>query len=236
MAVAPSHTGGQVYFLHPWKGRLLIGTGHASRDALSKEPKPSEAELRTFLDDINDSVPGIALTTDDILHVYSGFLPVKRERTTDLTSDSAIVDHGEAGGPTGLFSVAGNRFTASRHAAHRIVSRLFPGLADHGAAGIPRDETIGERTAETGYAYDWWPEQLDASTREMLKRTIAEEAVMHLDDLILRRTSIGDNPARALALAAELSTLFEWDEPRRRRELQRINTHFSWMSTDCYSE
>jgi glycerol-3-phosphate dehydrogenase len=236
LAVAPSHAGGQVYFLHPWKGRLLIGTGHATRDALSKEPEPSEAELHTFLTDINDSVPGIGLKTDDILHVFSGFLPVKRERTTDLTSDSAVVDHGEAGGPTGLFSVAGNRFTASRYTAHRIVSRLFPGLAHHGAAGIPGDDTIGKRTAATGYAYDWWPEQLDPSMREALKRIVAQEAVVHLDDLILRRTTIGDNPARALALAHELSTLFEWDATRRLQELERINTHFRWISTACYSE
>ena len=50
----------------------------------------------------------------------------------------------------------------------------------------------------------------------------------HLDDLILRRTSLGDNPARALELAPVLSRLFDWDEPRRREEIERVKAFYQW--------
>ena len=52
-----------------------------------------------------------------------------------------------------------------------------------------------------------------------LKQLIEHESVLHIDDLVYRRTSIGDNPDRVRILAEEIASLFEWDEERKQREL-----------------
>ena len=54
---------------------------------------------------------------------------------------------------------------------------------------------------------------------------------MHLDDLILRRTSLGDNPRRALRVAPELCDLFDWEEERRRKEIRRVEEQFPQVHT-----
>ena len=59
-----------------------------------------------------------------------------------------------------------------------------------------------------------------------MSNMIIEEAVLHLDDLVLRRTSLGDDPAQALKVAPQLCSLFDWDEPRCQKELARLKKHF----------
>ena len=71
-------------------------------------------------------------------------------------------------------------------------------------------------------SYDWMPDPADGSWKLELATMIEEESVIHLDDLVFRRTSIGDNPTRAKKLAPEIASLFDWDENRRRSEVQRI--------------
>jgi glycerol-3-phosphate dehydrogenase len=58
--------------------------------------------------------------------------------------------------------------------------------------------------------------------RQSLRPLIAEEAVRHLDDLVVRRSNVGDNPARSLELAGALAELFGWKEERRENEIRRL--------------
>jgi glycerol-3-phosphate dehydrogenase len=51
---------------------------------------------------------------------------------------------------------------------------------------------------------------------------IADEAALHLDDLLLRRTCLGDDPRRARALAPALARWFGDDEETQRAECERV--------------
>ena len=62
-----------------------------------------------------------------------------------------------------------------------------------------------------------------------LQPIIASQSVLHLDDLLLRRTSLGDDPRQALQLASSLSRLFPWDESRQQEEIQRVRDCFPWL-------
>jgi hypothetical protein len=55
-----------------------------------------------------------------------------------------------------------------------------------------------------------------------LKSVIADESVMHLDDLVMRRTTLWENPNRALVLAPQLCNLFDWDRQRTAMETDRL--------------
>ena len=67
-----------------------------------------------------------------------------------------------------------------------------------------------------------WRPEADPGWSDPLRRLVAEEAVQHLDDLVLRRTTLGDDPRTARAVAAPVSELFAWDGPRRKLELERL--------------
>lgn len=230
LAVAPPAPGKRLYFLHPWKNRLLVGTGHAPRERRDDAPAPSPEEMNSFLNDINRAVPSLQLKQHEILHVFSGCLPVKKDGTVELTRKACLVDHARHGGPAGLFSISGTRFTAARSTAEKVVSRIFPNRA----VSAPKKATLRsmrrEQTAANGvFDYQWVPTGLESPWREHLLQIIDNEAVCHLDDLILRRTSLGDNPARSLTMAPMLCQLFDWDDERCQEEIARIDDHFDWM-------
>jgi glycerol-3-phosphate dehydrogenase len=66
------------------------------------------------------------------------------------------------------------------------------------------------------------PQVEDTSWTIDLKTIIKNESVLHIDDLIYRRTSIGDNPVRVRALAERVANLFDWDDQRKQHELSNL--------------
>jgi glycerol-3-phosphate dehydrogenase len=82
------------------------------------------------------------------------------------------------------------------------------------------------------YDFDWHPRDGDPSWKDPLRRIIEEESVLHLDDLMIRRTSLGDNPARAMKISRETCGIFRWDEDRCRLEIERLRNTFRSVVVD----
>ena len=76
---------------------------------------------------------------------------------------------------------------------------------------------------EADFSLFWTPGPGEDAWKQPLRRAIAEESVLHLDDLLLRRSSLGDHPGRANRLAAETCRLFDWDAQRQAAELARLS-------------
>jgi glycerol-3-phosphate dehydrogenase len=205
--------------------RLLLGTGYAA--PLDGEPPHAVAarELGAFLATANRRLPGLHLRDSDVLAVYAGLLPANAPRSIVPRDRTAFRDHGASGGPRGLFTISGVKFTtahaAARHAVERIArSGLWP------AAGLVRDHEIARR--ETGAEdpvrhLESLADVDDPRTRATLEKIVREEAVEHLDDLVLRRTALGDDPPRALAVAPALCDLNATWSGRRESELERLH-------------
>jgi len=219
LALTPDRPDAETYFLSPWKGRLLVGMGHAPhKGRVIGRPIPGKELIKRFIDDMNLIMPDAKLSMDNIQHVYSGYLPVTEEGGTKLTKRAVIHDHGRKGGPKGLYSISGIKFTTSRKEAERTLQLILDRdkLKTHHR---PKPSIASEVT----YAgYDWMPLKDDTAWKIDLKHLIKHESVLHIDDLVYRRTSIGDNPARVRILAEEIASLFEWDEPRKQREVSTL--------------
>jgi glycerol-3-phosphate dehydrogenase len=229
LAVKPNVTDGQTYFVLPWKGRMLAGTGHAPFSGGGDTPAPSEEQLLGFLENLNMSMPGLDANGSDILHVFSGFLPVTSAGGTTLTTREVIFDHGRNGGPQGLFSVSGIKFTTARKVAGKTLSMIFRKVREHEEPrrrGETGDALEYDESMPGMYDFDWYPRDGDPSWKDPLRRIIEEESVLHLDDLMIRRTSLGDNPARAMNISREICGIFRWDEARCRFEIQRLRRSF----------
>jgi len=226
LAVEPKKPGAQTYFLHPWKGRLLAGTIH---DPWTKDiadvPMPSPQRIAEFIDDLNSAIPDLALTEAEVLRVFSGLLPAKVSGSNELAKREVLFDHGATGGLQGLYSISGVKFTTARLVAEKTLLMTFPHkalLKDQGVAMPP----LAASTRQGLFDYDWYPDPQDPTWKVDLARLVAEEAVSHLDDLILRRTSLGDNPKRAIAIAPMLCGLWDWDEVRCQQEIDRVRQYY----------
>ncbi|MFB6231276.1 MAG: FAD-dependent oxidoreductase, partial [Salinibacter sp.] len=218
---------GKHYFLHPWKGRVLIGTGHAPRDDKEGSPRPSPREMDDFLRKVNEAFPNLRLNREEVVSVYAGYLPAKQRGSSALAKEERWIDHSARGGPEGLFSVQGTKFTAARSTAEEGITRIFPSCTVSDEKRDTFERACAERTGERGiFDYDWRPRTAASDWQESLAQIIDEESVVHLDDLILRRTSLGDNPARALDVAPTLYRLFDWGPDRCQEEVRRIEAQF----------
>jgi glycerol-3-phosphate dehydrogenase len=218
LAVAPKRHGAQTYFLCPWKGKLLAGTGHLPPSGDNDNVLPTEENINTFVSEINDAVPALKLNMDEVVYVFSGLLPAKRGGKNFLAVRETIIDHSKHGGPSGLFTVSGVKFTAARSVAEKTLKLAFAG---YGVSDPPLRTPPSPPTPSRGiYDINWFPHQTETRWQGELQSLIAEESVVHLDDLVRRRTTLWDNPRRALSLASTLCKLFPWSEKRCKQEVR----------------
>lgn len=226
LGVSAGGDNGQIFFLHPWKGRLLIGTGHSPRNSLDDNTQPTESEIDEFIQGLNQAITGLNISKSEILHVYSGFVNVKKRESLDLTKEDSLTDHSQENGPVGLFTLQGTKFTAARATAEMVIDQIFA------EESVKNDRllTTSESSPRWNYTYHWYPESSDTNWQDELRKIIQNESVIHLDDLILRRTNLGDNPEMALKLAPTVADLFDWDAQRKTQEIQRIRDHFHWSN------
>jgi glycerol-3-phosphate dehydrogenase len=206
------------YFFHNWKNRLLIGTGERVVESGEDECRVPEDAMNQFIRDINSTVPGLGIDENDILRVYAGILPARENGR--LAVKETFIDHSACNGPEGLFSIAGVKYTTARLVAEKTLKRMFPGkertdnpamLQNH----IPEDAFFDYR------------QQPDKNELETLKKIQKSEAVIHLSDLILRRTSLGDNPGRIDSVLEKLRPLFLWDDDKWRKETTRLKSEMN---------
>ena len=126
VAVAPPGKQGRTYFVHPYHGRILAGTGHAgvTDDAQLRTGVPAP-KVRETLADLNEAMPGIALTRDEVSHVFQGVLPGVRWGSDALLSRPQIIDHGKRDHAPGAFTVLGVKFTEAPFVARKLWTHLL---------------------------------------------------------------------------------------------------------------
>ena len=210
LALNPHKNEGHTYFLVPWHGKIFAGTGHYPlKDENATSAQPSQKQLSTFLDDLNAAVPQLNLKLSDIIHVHHGLLPVLQSNGTQLTVREIITDHGNQGGPKGLYTVSGIKFTTSRLVAEKSLTVAYKDLDKYTSDGlnppiVHNNEAIFDILTRKGLI----GENEDA-IKPILHKIFEEEAVQHLDDLLYRRTSLYENPDALLSISKDICQLIE---------------------------
>jgi glycerol-3-phosphate dehydrogenase len=122
--------GSRLFFITPWHGRSLIGTAHLPYDADRDHVQVTEAEIQAFLDEINAAYSAADLKRQDVCFAYGGLLPVTAYGAGDvqLIKRPEIRDHRTQGGPEGLVSVIGVKFTEARRVAEQTIDLVFKKL------------------------------------------------------------------------------------------------------------
>lgn len=220
VAVTPERPDARAYFLRPLRGLLFAGTVHEPWNGVEKNPVPSITSINNFINDLN-SIIDLDLRFEDISHIFSGHMPVKKEGTDDLSNRETILDHSKHNGPRGLYSISGVKFTTARLIAEKTINFIFKDNS--------KNRTYTKRNIQDSdrFNIDWNTIELDISAGEILKEIVSTESVLHLDDLLFRRTSLGDNPVKALELAPQLCHLFGWDKDHSELEIDRVKNYFN---------
>jgi len=126
VAVAPPGKGQRTYFVHPYRGRVLAGTGHAGIPAGTALPSGvSDAQVGATLADLNAALPGAAFARDQVRHVFWGVLPGVTRGSDALLMHPQIIDHGKRDGMAGAWTVLGVKFTEAPFVANRVWNGLL---------------------------------------------------------------------------------------------------------------
>jgi glycerol-3-phosphate dehydrogenase len=171
-------------------------------------------------------LPRLEATRRDVLRVFSGALPAVAPGSSVPRPRNLLSDYG----PRGLVTVSGTKFTTARSAARQVLAAIF------GSGALRRPPTkahaypSGQSSAADGlFSAEWTIDELE-ERRPALRRILEQEAVEHLDDLVLRRTTLGDQPMRALSAARALCGFDgRWrNEVDRDREVARLSASLGW--------
>lgn len=116
-------------FIMPWRDRSLGGVWHVVHRADPDAVAVTEADLASFIAELNAAYPGAGLTLDDValwgagLTLFGDNVPGAKDLS--YGKRSLIVDHAEEHGIGGLLTVVGVRYTTGRGVAEKAVDLAF---------------------------------------------------------------------------------------------------------------
>lgn len=117
--------GNRHLFVVPWRGHSLVGVWHkVFRDDPDAFTLTAD-EVQSFLDELNQSCPGLNLTLADVAMWNAGLVLFGENeagsRHLSYGKRSLLIDHGREHGIEGLFSLIGVRYTTGRGMARKAV-------------------------------------------------------------------------------------------------------------------
>ncbi len=157
--------GKRLFFFVPWQKKYtMIGTTcdpyHGSADSFSLTTE----EIEKILTDINTMYPAAALTMEDVTFFHGGLLPMKsadgeNADSVQLDKSSKVIDHGLEGGPRGMLSIKGVKYTTAPDIAGRVIQMLegffspVPGKSGVYRTVSPRNVDFGPTVNRLGSEY-----------------------------------------------------------------------------------
>jgi glycerol-3-phosphate dehydrogenase len=232
----------------PWEDATVVGTTDLDHTtSLDEEPSISPEEVAYLLESVQVEFPDLGLTLEDVVSCYSGVRPVIASGHDDPSKESrdhlVLVEEG-------LVTVTGGKLTTCRAIAHdalKVLKHRLPGVAALKKKGpfletppslddTPLAEDVRLRLRgrhgpdAPGLVAAARPGELepvpDTSTLWAELRWAARaESIVHLDDLLLRRTRLGlllprGGEAHLPALRALCQEELGWDDARWEAETQ----------------
>lgn len=127
-------------FFVPWREGTMIGTVYEPFQGDPADYRPSRAAVLDFLAEINAVYPPARLTLDDISFLHVGVQPGPPRRAGDSVEPdkhSEVLDHATRGGPRGLLSIKGVKYTTGLEVGERAGHLMAAQLGGMGAPKTP---------------------------------------------------------------------------------------------------
>lgn len=211
-------------FVFPWEGVTCVGTTDLDHpEDMDVEAAASDQEVGYLLKLINTQFPGRNVTREHIYSTIAGVRPVIASgKGVDPSKERR--DHA-VWGENGIVTVSGGKLTTFRLIA--LDALQATGLLDDGE----------HRRSQKSNARSFDPLEdapaaveaflhADQADPELIQWILEHESVVHLDDLMLRRTRLGlINPAAGIAqlacLRPQIQHTLGWNDDQWDAELVR---------------
>jgi glycerol-3-phosphate dehydrogenase len=119
-------------FLVPWRDFILVGVWHVVHRGSPNNFTLTRAELQTFIDEINEAYPPLALTLENVSMCNYGLVLFgdNKPGATELSygKRSKLLDHARKHQIDGLITMIGVRATTARGVAEKAVNLVFEKL------------------------------------------------------------------------------------------------------------
>ena len=244
----------RLMFIFPWQGATVVGTTDIDNHGdLSQEASISQAEVAYLLAGCAKVFPDAQITQSDVLSTWSGVRPIVAKTGTGVHKPSDESREHVLWIEPGRVSLAGGKLTTFRLLALEVLAACAvfngrsmqetPHAVQRAAPDAPVDCLVDlpaelQRRLYGRYRADWSNfchvfkqvgAQQIAHTSILwaqLAYACEHELVIHLDDLLLRRTRLGLLVAQgAVALLEQVRVLCQprlgWDAQRWAEEQQR---------------
>jgi glycerol-3-phosphate dehydrogenase len=206
---------GRVCIFFPVNGRVLVGSTDIRIDN-PDEAICDEREIDYMLESVRTVFPRIRLGREHVLSHFCGVRPLPASEdgfTGRISRDHSCrvlpADHAR---PWPVYGMIGGKWTTFRAFAEQVTDRI---LAELGR----------QRTADSGERPIGGETTPDGENDEALRRIVRTEAVVHLDDLLLRRTALALysrlTAERLTAIGRLVANELGWDSARSLAEEAR---------------
>ncbi|MGO9115897.1 MAG: glycerol-3-phosphate dehydrogenase/oxidase [Thermoguttaceae bacterium] len=216
--------GSRILFGIPWGQRIILGTTDTDYDGSPEAVTTDEADVAYLLEIVNTSFPAAALTPADVIRTWAGVRPLIDTRPAT----------GYPGGPSdisrahqirmpesGWFDVAGGKLTTYRRIAQQVVDRIVSyqrRKAKPCRTAIEPLRMPGQAELSSGIL----PPPVSA---DLVEHYCRHEWAVHLDDVMIRRTSWHYYHADAAKIACDvvgwMAAVLGWDMARQAAEVER---------------
>jgi glycerol-3-phosphate dehydrogenase len=116
-------------FFVPWRGATMIGTWYFEQNSTSPDDVAlTEAEYIRCIGQIQRLIPDADVQEDEVCFVHSGLVPIDlddRNRKFEIKGQYSLIDHQRHGGPDGLISVLGVKYTTARNVAAKTADLVL---------------------------------------------------------------------------------------------------------------
>ena len=247
---------GRIQFALPWDGITIVGTTdldeNSNIDYLTLEPSISKEEIDYLIYSVRQIFPEAGLSENDICSAFCGIRPIIKSSSSDPSKESrrhAVWDE------SGLITITGGKLTTFRLMAYetlkyarsylkgrstKLVSKTQFHISETGELPKNLINAKGMERLISRYGNDTINLLKGGASKEIdrientpylwieLKWAAKNEKVVHLDDLLLRRTRIGlllKNGGKHLMkqIRETVASELEWDECRWKQEIDNYN-------------
>lgn len=248
--------------IYPWQNVTLVGTTDVEhREPLAKEAKISTEEVNYLLQAIDSQFPQADITYKDILSTFAGVRPVvasggyvapsKEKREHSIVQQAGLIT--VAGGKLTTFDIIAKQVLTKAcdvlgEAKPSFISAVFAPCSSCSSSGLNAVPKFIQEQIQACYGNlsETFSLQMKASllnTISYSKHLWAElvwaakyEQIQHLDDLLLRRTRLGNVlPNGAADYLVDIKELcakeLGWNEKKWQQEVSRYQA--LWLQ--CYS-
>jgi len=209
--------GSRILFTIPWGERVIVGTTDTDYQGSLEQVTASTEDIDYVLRITNQFFPGARLTGGDVISTWAGLRPLiadPKGRPSDISRSHEIKSP-----EPGWWDVAGGKLTTCRLMAEQTVARVMESARLRGAVCGTAEESLLPAGEETFSGI-----VPPAFGRRAVEHFCTAEWAMHLEDIMIRRTSwhyyhreAGEMARRVAAWMAEF---LGWSEARQQEELE----------------